>query len=559
MKRFSTLYPINTSNLALSCSTHYHHLLQVLFIMENLPGSNFLIHFVESLPPLPYVGTSNWHIVKAYLDEELSRTADAPYWINHAYIFGDLSDDNYKYLRDTLRQYRRSIDGLKSIFHCSPPEITARIIKFAVPTVRLDDFKRGPYLDPSIYCPQITILAQLSRKFRALVFSQPILFRTIHVRRLITCHRHSAIIGKQVARLLPLSGSLPLDVTVEFLSREVHSPPLPDTIPVSECSTMTLLRFKPWRSFSVLGYSYVVASIFNNSRSLHAPLQLTSVAVHFNRATSLDRFLEIFTNSGIPLYYVSISTVDSWAIPDLNHSYQLPPTVTTLRIRGSSRSVLFVLQAGTHVPSISVILVCGLDSRSGTWQVAGTAHTTQPALTRQQPIMLPLLTSFQVTDKDHWGHVGPDFLRWVRLPNLTVLTIVWDQCTMDLNAFYQLSLNQFFAQHPMILQVFLFDFPDVETLQHPSPNCVIRNTITRVPLTEWMELMHYHRDNDSDSEFSYTDSIATLSEASNGIVNECECSTHGYLQCVCRDDSFTLQPRVLPDTLWGESMEDYLG
>ncbi|KAK7053196.1 hypothetical protein VNI00_003815 [Paramarasmius palmivorus] len=518
--------------------------------METVPSTNFLIHFVD-------VGTGNWHVVKAYLEQELDRTATAPFWINHAYIYGDLSDSNYKHLRDTLRQYRRSIEGLKSIFHRSPPEITAHIVKLAVPAVRLDDFGRGPYLAPAIYCPQITIIARLSRKFRSIVFSQPNLFRTIHVRRLVTCPRHLAVLSERVSKLLSLSASLPLDVTVEFLNREIPNPPLPSTVPVSQCSTMTLLKFRPWRSFSVLGYSYVVATIFENSRFLPAPLRLTSVSVHFNRTTSLDTFLEIFTNSGIPLTYVSISSVDGWELPNLNHSYHLPPTVNTLRVRGSSRTALFVLQAATQVPSISVILVCGLDSGSGTWQAGGTAHTTHPHLTRHQPIRLPLPTSFHVTDKDHWGHVGPDFFHWVSLPNLTQLTLVWDQSTTDLNVFYQLSLNQFFIRHPAVLQVYLSDFPDVETLNHPSPNCVFQNTITRVPLEEWMDLMHRARNSDSDSEFS--DSMDTLSEASNGIVNQCQCFSQGHSQCFCRELSITISPRVLPDTLWGETMGDYLG
>ncbi|KAK7020169.1 hypothetical protein VNI00_017848 [Paramarasmius palmivorus] len=527
--------------------------------METLPGANFLNHFVESLPPAPYVGVGNWHLVKAYLEEELVRTADAPFWLNHAYIFGDLSDDNYKHLRDRLRQYRQSIQGLQSIFHRSPPEITARIVKFAVPIIRLDDFNRGPYTTPAIYCPQITILARLSRKFRAIVYSHPELFRTIHIRRLITCQRHSALLSKRIAKLLPLSASLHLDVTVEFLNNVVHSPPLPSTIPVSQCSTMTLLKFKPWRSFSVLGYSYVVATIFENSRFLPAPLQLTSVSVHFNRTTSLDTFLEIFTDSGIPLSYVSISAVNAWELPDLNHDYRLPPTVTTLRIRGSSRTALFVLQAGTRVPSVSVILICGLDSISGTWQMTGIANVTHPALTRQRPIRLPLLTSFHVTDKDHWGHVGPDLFQWITLPNLVALTLVWDQSTTDLNTTYEISLNQFFIRHPTVRQVSLYDFPDAETLRHPSPNCVFRNMITRIPLQEWMDLMHRTRGDDTDSNFSFADSIDTLSEASNGIIHQCECSSQGLSECLCREPEYTIPPRVLPDTLWGETMEDYLG
>ncbi|KAK7018716.1 hypothetical protein VNI00_018309 [Paramarasmius palmivorus] len=497
--------------------------------------------------------------MKVYIDEEINRIAAAPFWLNHAHRYGDLSDKEYVRLRDTLREYQKGLIGRTSVFHRCPPEITTRIVKFAVPAVRLDDFNRGPYLTPIIYCPQITVIARLSRQFKVIVFSQPSLFRTIHIRRFVNCRAHSTIISARIAKLLPLSGSLPLDLTVEFISTENPNSALPSTVPVSLCSTMTVLKFKPWRSFSVLGYSYVTATVLRDARILPTPLRLTSVSVHFNRATSLDTFLEILTNSGIPLRYLSISSVDAWEIPDLNHGYQLPLTVTSLRVRGSSRTVLFVLQAATQVPSITVVLVSGLDSRSGNWQLTGHAHITHPNLTRQQPIMLPLLTSFRVNDQDHWGHVGPDFFRWVTLPNLTTLILVWGQSTTDLSSTYQVALNQWLDQHPTILTVHFTDFPDIEQLRRPSPNSVFRSTISRVPMHEWMELMHSTRELDSSDQFSDTDSIATLSEASNGIIHQCDCSSKGWPRCFCGEETFSIPPRILPDTLWGESVEDYLG
>ncbi|KAK7037384.1 hypothetical protein VNI00_011134 [Paramarasmius palmivorus] len=296
---------------------------------------------------------------------------------------------------------------------------------------------------------------------------------------------------------------------------------------------MAQLKSKPWRSYAIVGCSYFTISVVNGPDIRPLFNSLTSMSIHLNIATSFDEFLRALGSSGIPLSYLSISTADSWEVPNLNHDYSLPSTLRNLRVRGSSRSTLAVLRAAEQVPSIVVILINGLDSISGTWQRTGTARTYYMALCLNEPISLPALTSFRVIDRDHWSHVGPDLFQWLDLPALTSITLEWDQGTTYFTTAYRAAFNQFLFRHPFIHRVVLYDTPpESNQLRSPSPQCIIERFTTRIPASEWTQLMNEIRANDSDAS-SDTDSIETLSEASNGITIECSCSSDWV--CTCRE------------------------
>ncbi|KAK7023417.1 hypothetical protein VNI00_016775 [Paramarasmius palmivorus] len=518
--------------------------------MHVILSTNFMVHLVETLPPLPCVSVGNWKLQKAVIESELSRTFTAATWLHDAHIFGDMTDSQYTRLRNTLHRYRQNLRWLTSPFHRCPTELLVRILKYATPVVEIDAsfVQPNPPL-PLLYCPQISVLSVLSRKFHALVKQHPELLSNIRLRRRINCPHHPATIPRDISNLLALTGAWPLDILVEVPDPGNYSPPIPLAVSLSICPLMEQLRTRPWRSFAFIGPSYVAAPLFlaRDQFPMVAP-RITSV--HLSRVTTIAKFLEMASSSAIPLYSLSISAVDAWELPNFNDPpHQLPLTVQHLRIRGSSRTVLLVLQTAVHVPSITVSLVSGVDSRTGNWQIAGNAPATHVLQAR---IALPNLTSFHFADEDYWGHVGPDLFNWFDAPALTEFTFDWTKSTTYFSIDYHNSLVQFHTRNPQIHTVYMFNLPpETEALSVILPHCNFRRFTDRLPPLEHIDWRHQTYRMDSDSEED-SDSD-TLSVASNGIVNECTCLLR-YNYCDCHNEVYRRLPRIRQDITWSDEV-----
>ncbi|KAK7038863.1 hypothetical protein VNI00_010493 [Paramarasmius palmivorus] len=304
-----------------------------------------------------------------------------------------------------------------------------------------------------------------------------------------------------------------------------------------------MLRTKPWVTFTYFGPSYVGAAAVTDHSLFPSPstqsVTACLTALYLCRVTSLEKMLEALSSSAIPLEALYISAADGWETPDLTHKLQLPTSLQDLRIRGSSRTVICILRAASEVPSVSVTLVPGLDSNSATWQHSPGVKLAKPELLLQEPVALPRLSSFWVTDRDFWGHVGPDLFRSIHMPHLDTLILSWEHSSDWFNTRYLESLNQFLAQTPTIRHVYLINTPK-ETETHlvfsPFPECIIHRYCHRVSPMEWMEVRHAtYEDSDSD-EVSDTQS---LSVASHGELVECTCPVDAVGgECPCYEPRY---------------------
>ncbi|KAK7020767.1 hypothetical protein VNI00_017586 [Paramarasmius palmivorus] len=500
--------------------------------MHIIPSTNFLIHLVESLPTLPSIHIGNWKFQKPVLDSELDRTLTAAAWLRDAHVFGDMDHQQYTQLRNTLRDYRENLRWLTSPIQRCPTELILRIFKYATPEVHIEaSFASTNAPQPYIYCPQIVVLSMLSRQFHALVHSHPELFTSIQLRRRINCPNHPRTLLKSVSKLLAMTGSWSLQILVEVPNPGDYGIDVADTVPLSPCPLMQLLQSRPWRRFLFLGPSYLATTVLRTHDQLSLVNTPAFTAIHLTRVSSLATFLKILASSNIPLETFSLSAVDSWRLPHFNNDlHDLPGTVRHLRIRGSSRTVLYVLQAARHVPSIQVILVTGVDSHTGNWQMAGNAPQTHVL---QHRIPLPNLATFHYADEDYWGHVGPNLFRWFDAPNLTAFSFEWRKSTTYFNIDYHNSLVQFLTRNPTISVVYFFNTPAETAALIPAvPQCTFQRFTDRLPPLERVDWRHRcYEDSDSDSDSD------TLSVASNGIVNECQCPV-GYYPCDCFDPPY---------------------
>ncbi|KAK7053031.1 hypothetical protein VNI00_004352 [Paramarasmius palmivorus] len=472
---------------------------------------------------MSWIDLSNHTTTQAIVLHYLEKSYPFTTWLKDAHDFGDLDGAEYTRLREALRRYRQFLRGYLSPFCRTPPEIITHIVKYATPEVEIDDFSHRSSPAPDIYCPQVTVVARLSKRFHAIVYSQPQLFSTILLRRHITCGDHQPILSVRISRLLHLSAARPLEVTIELVDRGDISPSAPSTLPLSPCSSIDMLRSKPWQTFTFLGPSYVGATAMH----LFPAVDLQSwtacmTALHLCPVTSLETLLGALKSAAIPLQTLFLAAADAWETPDLNHTARLPPTLQHLHIRGSSRTVLCILQAALDVPSVSVTLVSGLDSGSATWQNTPGIKLAKPTLLLQKPIKLPRLSSFRIVDRDYWGHVGPDFLRSVILPNLDTLILSWEHSTTWFNTLYVDALNQLLAQTPTLQHVYMINVPQERSLVYsPFPECNIHWYWHRVSATEWMDVRHTVYQ-DSDSEFSDADSLSVAS---------------AEIECICSDEA----------------------
>ncbi|KAK7025571.1 hypothetical protein VNI00_015924 [Paramarasmius palmivorus] len=493
-----------------------------MFDTETIRSTNYLVHYVETLPALPpsgrYIQLFHKEVVLAALDQ----THRATVWLKDAHRFGDLQEQDYVRLCDALRLYRQNLRGLIAPFNRCPPEIVVRIFKYTTPEVILDDFPRSANRPlPAFYCPQLMVLARVSRAFNSIISAHPTFFSTIRLRRRIQCGAHPPIVSERLSRLLRLSAARPLDIIIEFVDHGNYWPPMPKVVQLQPCSTIVQLKQKPWKKFLVFGASYVAAAVITDRNFFPAPIAQSLTAIHLCILSSLDDFLETLMQCVIPLNHLSItSTQDCSEVPNLNHSMRLPDTLRHIRIEGGSRTALYLLRAATQVLSATVVLTNGLDSISGNWQINGCANHACKDRCLHSPITLPRMTTLYVSDGDYFRHVCPDLLRWINLPVLHTFALTWDT-TSHLTTIYISALNSFFDRNTSISQVLLTGTPVDRTIR-AGPQCIIR---------------HYPAPPSSDryspagSDYDYNEydeSDGTLSDASLDFIEAMEPRTPGY-------------------------------
>ncbi|KAK7045789.1 hypothetical protein VNI00_007190 [Paramarasmius palmivorus] len=447
--------------------------------MNDPPSTNFLIHFIEFLPEFPSPDTP-WPIAKLFLRQKRQKTVTAIFWLKHANRYRDLKASEYRPLRNILRDYLEQLNRMLNPIDGVPDEILVYIFKLAAPEIILNDYPRSHrHTRPTISCPQLRVFARVSRKFHAIVLSNPSLFSTVRLRRQARCLPHHPIAHHRIARIQSLAQSLPLDVTVEFVDKgDFNFVTMPAVVATSPCMSMDHLKTSHWRSFALEGASYLVASILEDVDvlpHLPNPISLSLTSLQVTRLPSLESFLRILTRSTIPLQNLSITvTDDSWERPNLNHSLQLPRTISYIHIKGTSRVALCILRAAPFVANVTVTLIAGLDAVLSGLRKRNPIHFWPLAMTTV--IELSGLQTLAVEDDDNRAAAGIDFFTSITAPNLLSWSL---QYRYPFPREYQISpdylsaMNTFLARHPSLLHVIALDAPpEINELQSPFPQDV---------------------------------------------------------------------------------------